>query len=219
MNCPQIKICGLTSVEQAVECAKLGADAVGLVFYDKSPRNVSARLAARIAEHISGLAVPVAVTVDMEIDDILELAISTGIATLQLHGSESPEYVRRLMEAGLRVIKHIKPGSGDDMTAAAARFDCKAFIAECGKGPLPGGNGSRWDWSQAGVLAGKRPFILAGGLDCDNVQEAAKAARADAVDVSSALEIEPGVKDMKLAQKFIEQTRQINLDRSITRIF
>ncbi len=219
MSCPQIKICGLTNVEQAVECGKLGADAIGLVFYEKSPRNVSTRLAARIAEHINGLAVPVAVTVDMEIDDILELAISTGIATFQLHGKEPPQYAERLSEAGLRVIKHIKAQSGDELAAMAAKFCCKAFLAECGEGVLPGGNRSKWDWAQARALAGTRPFVLAGGLDCENVESAIMAATPDAVDVSSALESSAGIKDMKLVEKFIEQTRQTSLDRNITRIF
>ncbi len=219
MNCPQIKVCGLTSVEQAVECAKLGADAIGLVFCEKSPRNVTTRLAARIADHISGMAVPVAVTVDMAIDDILELAISTGIATFQLHGSESPQFVKRLSEAGLRVIKHIKSQSGDDLAAIAAGFCCKAFLAECGTGELPGGNRCKWDWAQAKTLAGLWPFVLAGGLDCENVQSAITDAAPDAVDVSSSLESASGVKDMKLVEKFIEQVRQMSLERNIIRIF
>jgi phosphoribosylanthranilate isomerase len=219
MNCPQVKICGLTNSAQALECAELGADAIGMVFYEKSPRNISAIAAARIAQVINGLATPVAVTVDMPIDELLCMAMTTGISVFQLHGNESAEYVKRLRGAGLRVIKHIS-GISQELEAAAENYnDAYAFIVECGKGELPGGNGARWDWSQANVLAGKYPCVLAGGLSVDNVSDAVKDSQADAVDASSSLEQSPGVKDMKLVEEFIKRVKNTDLERQVKRIF
>jgi phosphoribosylanthranilate isomerase len=219
MNTPQVKICGLTDARQARECALLGADAVGVVFYDKSPRNVSVIAAQRISQAVNGLATPVGVTVDMEIDELLCTAMTTGISVFQLHGKETPDYVHRLRAAGIRVIKHIQ-GQADQIKPRAAEYeDAFAFIVECGKGLLPGGNGAEWDWKQAAVLAGNYKFVLAGGLNCSNVSTAALQAKADAVDASSSLEKEPGFKDMKLVEEFINQVRNINIDRQVQRIF
>ncbi|MFI4910632.1 MAG: phosphoribosylanthranilate isomerase [Sedimentisphaeraceae bacterium JB056] len=219
MNVPQVKICGITSSSQAIECAKLGADAIGMVFYDKSPRNISAIVAGRIAESINGLAIPVAVTVDMPIDELLCTAMITGISTFQLHGNEDAEYINRLRKAGLRSIKHVN-ASGERLVELADGFsDCYALLVECGKGELPGGNGAKWNWSQSSSISGKHPFILAGGLNCENVSEAIISSQADAVDVSSALEKEPGIKDMGLVKEFIEQSKNTNLKREVKRIF
>jgi phosphoribosylanthranilate isomerase len=219
MNKVQVKICGITNTSQAMECARLGADAIGIVFYERSPRNVSVISAGRIARSVNGAATPVAVTVDMPVDELLYTAMSTGISVFQLHGNETPDYVNRLRRAGLRVIKHIK-GRGTELNEAAQRFeDAYAFIVECGKGELPGGNGAVWDFSCARSLGGEHPFVLAGGLDCENVSQAIVAADADAVDVSSALEAEPGIKDMKLVEKFIIQAKNTSLQRQVERIF
>lgn len=218
MNIPQVKICGITTSDQAVQCARLGAAAIGIVLYEKSPRNVSVKQAAKIAQSINGLATAVAVTVDMDIDNLLATAMITGISTFQLHGNESNDYIIRLKSAGLRVIKHIDE-QGDQLAAIAASYNCSTFLVECGKGALPGGNGSKWDWSQAKVLAGIWQFVLAGGLNCQNVAQAAQEASCDAVDVSSSLELQPGIKDMKLVEEFIQQVRQVCLDRNIRKIF
>ena len=219
MKTVQVKICGLTDASQAKDCALLGADAIGIVFYEKSPRYVSTIAAGRIAQAVNGVATAVGVTVDMDIDELLCTAMNTGISVFQLHGSESGDYVHRLRMAGIRVIKHIKGDSRQLRDLASKYEDAFAFIAESGSGTLPGGNGADWDWSQAASLAGDYRFVLAGGLNCDNVSDAIAASQADAVDVSSSLESRLGVKDIKLVADFIRKVKQTKITNQVQRIF
>lgn len=207
---PQIKICGLTRVDEALACAELGADAVGFVFYPKSPRNVSGKQAGEICRALPGSVTTVGVFVDEPFYAIMQRVEQCGLKAVQLHGRESAELVERLRREKLLVIKALfadrKPG-----LKAASDYRASAYLVECGRGVLPGGNALEWDWGAAGSMGGSHPLILAGGLAPDNVCRAVMQAAPAAVDVSSGVESAPGRKDPAKVRAFIAQVRQCPL--------
>ena len=202
-----IKICGLTSAEQAEGCVRLGADAIGCVFYPQSPRHVSDETAAGICRAVSAEALPVGVFVDEGFDAIMRRVIKCGLAGVQLHGREAPDLVRRLKGEGVLVVKALFFGGHPDPQSADA-YSADVFLVECARGPLPGGNAMQWDWASARPLGAAHPMILAGGLSPHNVAEAIAAARPSAVDVSSGVEASPGKKDMRKVADFIDSVRR-----------
>ncbi len=191
---PQVKICGLTRPDEAARCAERGADAIGLVFFPKSPRHVGLAQARAVVAALPAAVAAVGVFVDETFDAIMARVDGCGLSMVQLHGRESPELAARLRAAGVGVIKALfvggRPGLDD-----AAGFDVDGILVECAKGPLPGGNAQTWDWSAARGLGRRFPLVLAGGLRADNLAEAIAAARPAAVDVSSGVEAVPGRKD------------------------
>jgi phosphoribosylanthranilate isomerase len=205
---PQIKICGLTLPDQARACADLGADAIGLVFFEKSPRNITLEQAAAIKAGLPPRVAAAGVFVDPDRETLTHIVRRCGLDIVQLHGSESPEFVAD-MQAILQVpvIKVLfavrSPGFGD-----AAGYGAAGFLVECGRGPLPGGNAMAWDWTAAQTVGRDFPLILAGGLAPDNVAEAIGACLPDAVDASSSLEAGPGVKDLEKVARFIDRVKQ-----------
>lgn len=202
----QVKICGITNLKQAEECVEAGADAIGLVFYGKSPRNVNIKQAMKICAAIPDHVAKIAVTVDMPLLEIAEVVKVCKLDAIQLHGSESPEDTGRYINMfPVEIIKHIN-GNSDDLQREAARYGT-TILVEATRGTLPGGNGKSWDWSAAAVLAGKFPYILSGGLNQDNIQEAIAMADPDAVDVSSGVEASPGIKDMDKVREFIKRAK------------
>ena len=205
---PQIKICGLTDPQQALECAKLGADAIGLVFYPKSPRNVSVELAASIAAGLPGHVATVGVFVNPDKEALLKTIKMCGLSAVQLHGQESPQWVDDLCRSTRTGIIKALFADREPRLGAAGEYDVKGYLIECGKGRLPGGNALAWNWATAQGLARQFPVILAGGLAPDNVAEAISACLPDAVDASSNLEASPGRKDLDKVKRFIEQVRQ-----------
>jgi phosphoribosylanthranilate isomerase len=214
----QIKICGLTKVEQAAECARLGANAIGLVFYPKSPRNLAEDQAREISAALPPEVKTVGVFVDETFSEIMRKVEYCGLHAVQLHGQESPQLVRRLWDENLLVIKGLyiqkSPFLGD-----APNYDASAFLIECGKGRLPGGNAMTWNWGDAKDFGENYPFILAGGLSPDNISHAIAAAYPDAVDVSSGVESAPGFKDLRKVEAFINAVSQCELDKPVKKIF
>jgi phosphoribosylanthranilate isomerase len=198
----QVKICGLTRVEEAVACAEAGAAAVGCVFYAKSPRCVSAATARAIRRALPPEVACVGVFVDEPFGGIMALAAHTGFTAVQLHGNESPEAVERLRREGLFVIKALFADRAPGMEAGS-QYSASAFLVECGRGALPGGNAREWDWSRAGPFAERHPLILAGGLTPESAAQAVRAALPDAVDVSSGVEAGPGRKEIRKVEQLI----------------
>ncbi len=203
-----IKICGLSTRETMQAALDAGADMVGLVFFPRSPRHVSYETAADLAAMARGRAEIVALTVDA--DDVLLAEIVEKVSPdwLQLHGSESPERVREIRaKFGVRVMKAIGVrGAGDIAAAAAYEPVCDTILFDS-KPPkdadVPGGSGRSFDWHLMEDLDLTKPFMLSGGLDAGNVAEALSVTRARAVDVSSGVERERGVKDPALIRAFV----------------
>jgi phosphoribosylanthranilate isomerase len=207
----KVKICGVRTPAILDAAVSAGADYVGLVFFAKSPRNLSLEEASRLADAARGRIGTVAVLVDP--DDVLIDAVAKAVRpdVIQLHGSETPARVAAIRaRTGLPVIKAIPVAEAADVAAASAYagiadqilFDAKASPDAV---LLPGGNGIAFDWS---VLAAARsPFALSGGLVAGNVAEAIRVTGAELVDVSSGVETAPGVKDEKHIKQFIEAAR------------
>jgi len=201
---PRIKVCGLTRVDEAVGCAELGADAIGLVFFPKSPRHVSDKQGRAISTAVSEKSKTVGVFVNASYDHILRKADICKLSAVQLHGQESPDLVKRLGDAGLPVIKALFV-DGNPNLSEVKNYDASAFLVECSKGPLPGGNAMAWDWGTAKEFGRAHPLILAGGLSPGNVTEAISSALPLAVDVSSGVERSPGQKDLERVASFINK--------------
>jgi len=191
---PQVKICGLTLPHDAAQCVSLGADAIGMVFFPKSPRHVTADQAGAVVAALPEKVAAVGVFVDASFSYIMGRVERCGLSMVQLHGRESPELAVRLTAEGVGVIKVLfvddRPGFDE-----AQGFEVDGYLVECAKGPLPGGNAMAWDWGAARDFGYRQPLVLAGGLSPDNVAEAVRAALPAAIDVSSGVEMSPGRKD------------------------
>jgi phosphoribosylanthranilate isomerase len=217
-NRPQIKVCGLTRVAEALECLEAGADAIGLVFYPPSPRFVKRNRAARIAAAVNGRAVSVGVFVDETYDTIMRQTEHCALQAIQLHGQEAPALIRRLRSHNLTVIKtlfHTRTPFFKD----AAAYDASSFLLECGGGRLPGGNAASWQWQKARNIELCKPVILAGGLTPDNVSTAIALGSPDAVDVSSGVESAPGRKQSTKIKSFIDAVAASGNPMATRRIF
>ena len=211
-NPVSVKICGLATVDDVYACAQAGANYMGLVFFEKSPRNISIPAARELA-----LAAPlglakVALVVnpsDAELDAITQ---TVPLDMIQLHGKETLERVAQVKARyGLPVMKAVGIADGDDLPKLESYFGVADQILVDAKPPqggeLPGGNGLSFDWR---LIAGRRwpcPWMLAGGLNPDTVAEAIKMTGATQVDVSSGVEDAPGIKSPDLIQKFIQNSR------------
>ena len=208
-----VKICGLKTRETLEAAVAVGADFIGFNFYPPSPRFLSFAAASELAGGTPKSVRRVGVFVDAS-DETLERAIeAASLDLLQLHGDEPTERVSALKARfGLPIIKALAiahPADVDRAHAYAGLADWLLFDAKppLAPGALPGGNAARFEWS---LLAGREwalPWILSGGLDADNVAEAIAATGAAAVDVSSGVERERGVKDVGMIGAFIAAAR------------
>ena len=215
---PQVKICGITQVEQALWCAELGADAVGCVFYPKSPRYLTEEKARDICRALPGHLTAVGVFFGKTYPEIMEKVEKYRLRAVQLHGRESPELVRQLKKENLIVIKALFIDGTPDLDDAAS-YQASGYIVECTGGPLPGGNAMAWNWNESRAFGQKHPLILAGGLSPENVQQAVQDSMPDAVDVSSGVESSPGIKDFDRIKAFIDAVRQTKTSRSLRKIY
>ena len=210
----QVKICGLTRTGEAAACAEAGAHAIGLVFYERSPRYVRPEAAREIRRAIPDGIACVGVFVDASVDAVLNTAHTAGLSAVQLHGSESPEAAARLAAEGLLVIKALFAERVPGLDRAPD-YAPVAVLVECGRGVLPGGNALVWDWGRAAEVGNEHPLVLAGGLTPDNVAAAIVAARPDAVDVSSGVELAPGRKEIDQVRAFIRAATAVPCRRRV----
>jgi len=214
----QVKICGLTRVEEALGCVSLGANAIGCVFYSKSPRHLTEAKAREISLALPPEIKTVGVFVNETFKAIMRKVERCLLKAVQLHGQESYELAARLRKENVPVIKALfvdgKPSVKD-----ISHYEASAFLVECGKGVLPGGNALQWNWGKAKALSEKHPLILAGGLTPENVLHAVSASLPDAVDVSSGVESSPGSKDLQKVASFVEAVSRCNVRRKVRRIF
>jgi phosphoribosylanthranilate isomerase len=209
------KICGIRDMAAMAAARDNGAAFVGFIFYPRSPRHISPKDAGDLAR-ARGAAKSVAVTVDLPDTQIAAILDSVPIDIIQLHGAETPERVAAVRERFKRpVMKSIAIAGPDDVARAKAYGEAVDRLLFDAKPPkddpdaLPGGNALSFDWQ---LLAGEtwpRPWMLSGGLHADNVRDAARAAGATAVDVSSGVESAPGVKDPARIAAFLAACRDV----------
>ena len=213
MNLNALKICGITSNETAHFCAQQGVGALGVVFFPKSPRNVTALQAAEVFNALPEYIAKVGVFVNMPIKILLKTAQTAGLTTIQMHGGESSEDIELALNAGYRVIKVLKSAQKQLVEEAALLPQRAGIMVELSAGNLPGGNGTVWDWRTAAQLAKLRDFALAGGLTAANLIQAVDESNAAAVDLSSAVESSPGIKDHKKILELVKVADHLKNDK------
>lgn len=207
-----IKICGLSTEETMQAALDAGADMVGLVFFPKSPRHVSLSDACRLADMARERAEIVALTVNMDLDGLSRINELVNPDWFQFHGQETPEACAAAKVMFRKKMMKAVPIS-EEADLEQARFysivaDRILFDAKPPQGSdLPGGNGVSFDWTLLKDLDLGKPFMLSGGLDASNVAEAIEKSGATAVDVSSGVEREKGVKDCDLIRAFVAAAR------------
>ena len=202
MNRTRVKICGFTRPDDALEAARLGVDAVGLVFYDRSPRHVDVDQAREIALALPAFVTTVGLFVDAAPAEIEAVLARVPLGLLQFHGDESPADCERY---GLPFIKAVRMAEGVDLQREAERFQAACgLLLDAWHPAVPGGTGERFDWARIPPDL-PLPVILAGGLRPDNVAAAIRQVRPWAVDVSSGVESAKGIKDPARMAAFLRE--------------
>ena len=201
----RVKICGFTRVEDAVCAAQLGVDAIGLVFYPPSPRNVDIDQAVKIVNALPAFVSVVALFVDERESRIREILERVSIDCLQFHGDEPAEACRLY---GKRYMKAVRMQDGIDNSGLARQYhDAAGFLLDAYHPGAKGGTGSRFDWNRIPEHY-TLPIMLAGGLDENNARQAVQTVRPYALDVSSGVEVEKGVKDALKMAAFIREVNE-----------
>lgn len=199
----RVKICGLTSVADALMVSAAGADALGLVFYPNSKRNLSIEQAAEICKAIPPFVATVGLFLDAEARFVEQVLAAVPLTVLQFHGSESPAYCAQFQHPYIKAVG-MKGLAVAGFVAYADQYpDAQGFLVDSHAPGAAGGTGEVFDWTQVPQDYPK-PIILAGGLTPDNLAEAIRLSRVYAVDVSSGVEMSPGIKDAAKVQAFIK---------------
>lgn len=203
----RVKICGITRLDDALGAVEAGAEALGFMFYEPSPRNVSVNVTADIIRRLPPFVAKVGVFVNATEKAVLETISLSGIDTLQFHGDETPEFCRKF--SPLKVYKAFRIQGLESLRALPA-YETDAWLLDGFMPDKPGGAGAKFNWDLA-VEAQKlgRPIILAGGLTPENVADAVRKVQPYAVDVSSGVESAPGKKDRARMQRFIAAAKAV----------
>ena len=202
----KIKICGITNREDALAAVDAGADALGFVYYEASPRNISREAAARIIRELPPFVAKVGVFVDASEEFVRQTVAECGLDTLQFHGNESPGYCRRFSQKTIKAFRVRDAAS----LKLLPDYETDAWLLDSFASDKLGGTGSAFNWDLA-VEAKKfgRAIILAGGLNPENVAEAVRRVRPYAVDVSSGVESGPRKKDHVNLRAFVQAARSV----------
>lgn len=203
MTIPRVKICGITRVEDALQACACGADALGLVFYAKSPRCVTPEQARAIIQALPPLVTTVGLFVNEDPQRIRELAGFCGLDIIQLHGDEG---AGECDFAPLRSIKALRVKNAASLHGHE-QYQTSALLLDAWVAGAYGGTGESFNWELAAGIAHQRPVILAGGLTPGNVTAAVTAVRPYGVDVSSGVESAPGRKDPAKVAAFIRNAK------------
>lgn len=210
MTAVRIKICGITRVEDALSAAEAGADAIGLVFYPKSPRAVSVQQARQILAALPPFVSSVGLFVNASRCELGEILDAVPLDMLQFHGDESAADCSGYHKPYLKALR-VK--AGDDIAAKAAEYPAASgILLDTYVEGVPGGTGAAFDWSLIPEQM-PRPLVLAGGLTAENVADAIRQVRPYAVDVSGGVEASKGIKDAAKIRVFIQQCRLADSER------
>lgn len=203
----RVKVCGITSVADALMVSAAGADALGLVFYSKSKRNLSIEQAAEICKVAPPFVATVGLFLDAEASFVRDVLASMPLSLLQFHGSESPSYCAQFAHPYLKAVGMKGIAASGGFKAYADQYpEAQGFLVDSHAPGAAGGTGETFDWTQVPQDYPK-PIILAGGLSPANVAKAIQMSRVYAVDVSSGVEMSPGIKDAAKVQAFIQHAR------------
>jgi len=195
----RIKVCGITRLEDALKASGLGVDAVGFVFYEKSPRYIEPAKAAAIIRQLPPFVSAVGLFVNPSQDFIARVLQTVPLGVVQLHGDETPEFCASQRR---RVLKAIHVSGADDLKRAAA-FNCPILLDAKASAGIYGGTGGTFDWSLLKGFRHDYPVSLAGGLNVENVDSAMAVRQWFALDVSTGVEQSPGIKDAEKMRAFV----------------
>ena len=202
----RVKICGMTRLEDALFAAQAGADALGLVFYEKSPRHVSTAQAASICRALPPFITRVGLFVDASAEIVEEVLHTVPLDLLQFHGDETPDYCAQFDKP---YMKAVRVQADTDLLKYAADFaEASGLLLDAYVTGLPGGTGEAFDW-QLIPKNFPKPVVLSGGLTPQNVSDAIKQTRPWAVDVSSGVESAKGIKDQSKIAQFITNAKAL----------
>jgi phosphoribosylanthranilate isomerase len=202
----KVKICGITNLGDGVAAAEAGADALGFVFYDQSPRHISVEAASGLASQLPQFVLRVGVFVNAPEDLVVRAIRECGLNLLQFHGDEPPEYC---LQFGLMSMKAFRVRDAASLQAVL-NYHTDAWLLDAYSPIKPGGTGETFNWDLALEAQGwGRPIFLAGGLTPENVAEAVRCARPYGVDVSSGVEAAPGKKDHAKVRAFIQAAKGV----------
>ena len=204
----RIKVCGITRLEDALAASELGVDAVGFVFYDKSPRYIDPMKAAAIIRKLPPFVSVVGLFVNPSQAYIDKVLSSCPLGVIQLHGDESPDFCQAQSR---RVIKAIAIHDGEDLQRAQ-QYTCPVLLDSKAPKGVYGGTGTSFDWSLLQNFKHDYPLILAGGLNAQNVEQAVSCRQWFALDVSSGVEISAGVEDATKMRNFVERVHACPTD-------
>ena len=213
-----IKICGTTNLEDALTAVDAGADALGFVFYDRSPRNIDVESAREIVKKLASNVEKVGVFVNEPVEEILKTVAHAGLTAVQLHGAEcrDPEYIGALKtNQDLKVFLVLRASEIDGGLSwnVNGESGVSAVFFDSGTPQLPGGTGKIFDWKTAAseiqAISGRLRVVVAGGLNSTNVAEAIRILNPWGVDVVSGVEARPGKKDPQKVRAFINAVRKV----------
>lgn len=201
----KVKICGLTNVEDAIFAEDNGADYLGFIFHEQSPRNVAVVDVKNIVDALKGTAKTVGVFVDKPSEFVNDVAQRAGLDMVQLHGNETPEYVQKIEKPVIKVFRVFDNFDLEQMK----QFDNKFFLLDTYSKDMHGGTGEVFDWDIAVRAKEFGEIFLSGGLAPENIEDAVKHVSPFAVDVSSGVEESKGKKDLDKAKQFIDKVKSL----------
>jgi len=204
----QIKICGITNLADARYASGAGADFLGFIQHEASPRYIAPDMARDIISWVYG-ARPVGVFVDRDAEEVNQICKKAGFEFAQLHGDESVEYCQQMDQPIIKVFHVDSQTSADNLKNEYAKFEgiAEYFLVDTGSETSPGGTGKTFDWSILEQLSSPLPLFLAGGLTPENIFEAVTRVGPFGVDVSSGVEESPGKKDFERIDDFVRAIR------------
>jgi phosphoribosylanthranilate isomerase len=204
----RIKICGITREQDLRAVASSGADAIGLVFYEKSPRHVGLQQAAALARAVPPFVTVVGLFVNPSVEYVREVLAQVSLDVLQFHGEEAPEFCAQFAKPYLKAVR-VK--AGVDLLQYAARYaGARGLLLDAYVEGTQGGTGESFDWALIPPNL-PLPVVLSGGLHAGNVASAIKQVRPYAVDVSSGVEASKGIKDAAKVTAFVNEVKSIEL--------
>lgn len=199
----RVKICGITRLEDALTAQKSGADALGFIFYKKSKRYIEPERAATIIQELNPFISKVGVFVDEDTDVINDIASKCGLTHIQLHGQESVSIAQKIHKGIIKALNY-----DEHLIQKINEWQDYDLLIDSGTKDHPGGTGKTLPWEAIKDIVKNYNFILAGGLNPENVSQAIKILDPPAVDVNSGVEISPGIKDHNLVKQFIRKVKE-----------
>lgn len=207
----KIKICGISNLEDGRFASGLFVDYLGFIFYEKSPRYIEPAKAGAIINWLEGPE-KVGVFVNQPLDEVNATAKETGLDLVQLHGKETPEYCELIEKPIIKAVHITEDSTKESLESKIKEYDSVVdyFLFDTKIGDQWGGTGQTFDWNLIKEITDK-PFFLSGGLNAENVTEAIATANPYAVDISSSIEEEPGLKDLEKMEIFVNTVKPVEL--------